>query len=188
MFSKHKPTRVPADHTVSSPAQPQRSPGADESRGSGMRTAIIGAQTSIEGSVLGDEELVIDGQVTGTVEFKRNRVSIGNTGRVKGDIYAQTLHVAGSVEGRLIVSEKVTVHRSAHIVGTIITPCLALEDGAAFQGNIDMDSENDVLRSAFDGVDSEVATQAMDRDEAPANADQEGAPMAETEMRREDSA
>ncbi|MCD6009945.1 MULTISPECIES: bactofilin family protein [Halomonadaceae] len=67
-----------------------------------MRPAIIGAQTSIEGSVVGAEELIIDGQVTGTVEYKCNRVSIGNTGRVKGDIYAQTLHVAGSVKGRLM--------------------------------------------------------------------------------------
>ena len=44
-----------------------------------MRPAIIGAQTSIEGSVVGAEELIIDGQVTGTVEYKCNRVSIGSS-------------------------------------------------------------------------------------------------------------
>jgi len=73
-------------------------------------------------------------------------------------------------------------------VGTIITPCLALEDGAAFQGNIDMDSENEVLRSAFDEVDSEVATRTVDRDEVPGNVEQEEAPTDETEVRREDNA
>ncbi|MDW5375351.1 polymer-forming cytoskeletal protein [Halomonas sp. HP20-15] len=188
MFSKHKPASVPADHTVSPHARPQHSPSADESRGSGTRPAIIGVHTSVEGSVIGEEELIIDGQVTGTVQFKRNGVSIGKAGRVEGDIYAKTLHVAGSVEGRLIASHKVTVQRSAHIVGTIITPCLALEDGAVFRGDIDMNSENEVLISAFKEVDSEVASQAVDRDdEASAEVDQEEAVTAETRMRREDS-
>ena len=188
MFSKHKPASVPADQAAPSPARPQRTASTDELRSSGVRPAIIGAHTSIEGSVIGDEELIIDGQVTGTVEFKRNSVSIGKAGSVKGDIYAQTLHVAGNVEGRLIASEKVTVHRSAHIVGSIITPCLALEDGAVFRGDIDMNSENEVLRSAFDGVDSQVPAQAVDRDdEVPTNVDQEET-MVETEMPREEKA
>lgn len=188
MFSKHKPASVPADQAASPPARPQRTSSADELRGSGVRPAIIGVHTSIEGSVIGDEELIIDGKVTGTVEFKRNSVSIGKAGRVEGDIYAQTLHVAGRIEGRLIASHKVTVHRSAHIVGTIITPCLALEDGAVFRGDIDMNSESEVLNSAFKEVDSEVATQAVDcDDEVPANVDQEEASMEETEIRRADS-
>ncbi|GHA88966.1 bactofilin family protein [Modicisalibacter luteus] len=191
MFSKHKPASDPADPAALPPARPQRTSSADELRGNGVRPAIIGAHTRIEGSVIGNEELIIDGEVTGTVEFKRNSVSIGKTGRVEGDVYAQTLHVAGNVEGRLIASEKVTVHRSAHIVGTIITPCLALEDGAVFRGDIDMNSENEVLISAFKAVDSEEATQAVDReDEASTPIDQEEQEetVAEIEMPREDKA
>ncbi|MCG7598238.1 polymer-forming cytoskeletal protein [Halomonas sp. McH1-25] len=188
MFSKHKPASDPADQAATPPARPQRASSADELRGSGVRPSIIGANTRVEGSVIGEEELIIDGQITGTVEFKRNGVSIGSTGRVEGDIYAQTLHVAGRVEGRLIASKKVTVHRSAHIVGSIITPCLALEDGAVFRGDIDMNSENEVLVAAFDKVDSAAPAQTVMReDEASTPIDQEET-LAETDMTREDKA
>ncbi|WP_419307245.1 bactofilin family protein [Chromohalobacter israelensis] len=166
MFSKHKPDSVPADHTVPPPASPKSTAQADGSRDKTGRTAIIGAQTSIKGNVLGEEELVIDGQVAGTVEFKHNTVSIGNTGRVEGDIYAQTLHVAGHVEGRLIASHKISIHHTAYIVGTIITPCLVLEDGAVFQGSIDMDAENEVLLSAFEGEgDKSTSHRAQDQED-----------------------
>ncbi|PAU75412.1 bactofilin family protein [Halomonas salipaludis] len=188
MFSKHKPTSVPADHTVSPPASSYTAPSRDEPRSGNGRPATIGAHTSIEGSVVGEEELIIDGQVVGTVEFKRNTVSIGNDGRVEGDIVAQTLHVAGSVEGRLIASHKITVHHTAQISGTIITPCLVLEDGAVFQGNIDMDAENDVLRSAFGGSVSTPAPQPYAQHDAePAIDDDDADESAEAETQREEN-
>lgn len=186
MFSKHKPASVPADHTVSPLASPQSAISADEPRRGG-RAATIGAHTSIEGSVIGEEELTIDGQVVGTVEFKRNTVSIGSAGRVEGDIYAQTLHVAGSVEGRLIASHKVTVHHTAHIVGTIITPCLVLEDGAVFRGNIDMDAENDVLLSAFEGSVQKATLQTQGHGDEAAESDDAQPADAEAEEQREES-
>ncbi|MCE9662700.1 polymer-forming cytoskeletal protein [Halomonas sp. M5N1S17] len=169
MFSKHKSASVPADHTEPPPALPQSATSADEPLGRVGRSATIGAHTRIEGNVIGEEELIIDGQVVGTVAFKRNTVSIGSAGRVEGDIYAQTLHVAGSVEGRLIASHKITVHHTAHIVGTIITPCLVLEDGAVFRGNIDMDAENDVLLSAFEGSDQKTAPHTKTQGSEPAD-------------------
>ena len=188
MFSKHKPTSVPADHTVSPPAPTHSTASRDEPRSGSGRAATIGAHTSIEGSVIGEEELIIDGQVVGTVEFKRNTVSVGNGGRVEGDIFAQTLHVAGSVEGRLVASHKITVHHTAQIVGSIITPCLVLEDGAVFQGNIDMDGENDVLRSAFGGSVSKPAAQSYAQHDAEADIDDDDADeFAETEMQREEN-
>ncbi|MBD3897174.1 polymer-forming cytoskeletal protein [Halomonas sp. ML-15] len=188
MFSKHKPTSVPADHTVSPPASSYSAPTRDEPRSGSGRPATIGAHTSIEGSVIGEEELIIDGQVVGTVEFKRNTVSIGTDGRVEGDIFAQTLHVAGSVEGRLIASHKITVHHTAQITGTIITPCLVLEDGAVFQGSIDMDAENDVLRAAFGGSVSQPAPQSHTQFDAETDIDDDDAEAsAETEAQREEN-
>lgn len=185
MFSKHKPASVPADHTVSPHSSPQSATSADEPRGRVGRSATIGAHTRIEGNVIGEEELIIDGQVVGTVAFKRNTVSIGSAGRVDGDIYAQTLHVAGSVEGRLIAAHKITVHHTAHIVGTIITPCLVLEDGAVFKGNIDMDAENDVLLSAFEGSDQKTTPQT--RGHGATAADSDASQPADADAHREES-
>lgn len=182
MFSKHKPDSVPADHTVSPPASPKNTTQADVPRDKAGRSAIIGAQTSIKGSVIGEEELVIDGQIVGTVEFKKNSVSIGKAGRVEGDIYAQTLHVAGHVEGRLIASHKISIHHTAYIVGTIITPCLVLEDGAVFQGSIDMDAENEVLLSAFeDEVDKSTPHHTQDQEDAMDDFDEADATTPPTE-------
>lgn len=48
-----------------------------------------------------------------------------------------------------MASHRATIHKGAIVRGTIVTPCLMLEDGSTFHGNIDMDPESDLLKSAF---------------------------------------
>ncbi|GGX82435.1 hypothetical protein GCM10007160_07280 [Litchfieldella qijiaojingensis] len=102
---------------------------------------------------------MIEGQVNGTIEFKHNTITIGNEGDVQGDVFAHTLYVAGKVEGRLIAAHKVTIRHSAQVTGTIISPCLVLEDGAIFHGSIDMDPDNQILTGAFGS--SEVSESSL---------------------------
>ena len=103
--------------------------------------AVIGPSIHIDGNLRGEEDLIIDGEVNGTVELKNNGLTIGKHGKVKADVYAHTLRVEGSVEGNLYASELVAIRNSAQVKGNVVSPRVNLEDGARFKGSIEMDSD-----------------------------------------------
>lgn len=182
MFSKRNPpcASVPLPEASSSQTLQRRSETVEGNRGV-SRIATIGPDSTVEGNVSGEEELLIEGRVKGRVECKNHPITIGSEGNVVGDVFAQTLYVAGRVEGRLIASHQVTIHRSAQVTGTIISPRLALEEGGVFHGSIDMDPEHEALVAAFGDASPPgplVGTTVSDaqlhgEDEADAHADHE---------------
>lgn len=143
----------PTQHTsAQSPDLPAVS---KASSGRSTLVAVIGASIQIDGSVKGDEDLLIEGVVKGNVELKKHSVTIGSQGKVSADIYANTIFVDGSMEGNLIAAEQVVIRKSARIKGSITSPRVSLEDGARFNGSIDMDPQTETLKKAF-GQRSEV--------------------------------
>jgi cytoskeletal protein CcmA (bactofilin family) len=102
-------------------------------------TAMIGPSIKIKGVVTGDEDLVIQGKVEGTIELKKNELSIGSSGQVSADIHANVIKIDGEVTGDITGNEKVVISKSGHVRGNIVAPRVTLEDGAIFKGSIDMD-------------------------------------------------
>ncbi len=111
--------------------------------------AVIGSSIHVDGTLRGNEDLVIEGKVNGTVELKKNSVTIGAQGEVNADVYAHTIFVDGTMEGNLVAAERIVIRKSAKIRGSITAPRVSLEDGARFNGTIDMDPESEVLSKAF---------------------------------------
>ena len=103
------------------------------------RTAVIGSTIKIKGEVTGDEDLEIEGSVEGAIDLGAHQVTVGETGKVKADIKANTVIVNGYVFGDITGGEKVIISKSGNISGNIVTPRMTLEDGAVFKGSIDMD-------------------------------------------------
>ena len=100
---------------------------------------MIGPSIKIKGEVSGDEDLVIQGQVEGTISLKAHQVFVGESGRVSADIHAKTVKIDGEVNGDISGSENVVISKLGHVRGNIVAPRVTLEDGAVFKGSIDMD-------------------------------------------------
>jgi len=100
---------------------------------------MIGPSIVIKGEVTGDEDLLIQGKVDGTINLGGNEVSVGNSGRVSADITAKTIRIEGEVTGDIHGREKVVISASGNVRGNIVAPRVTLEDGAIFKGSIDMD-------------------------------------------------
>lgn len=100
---------------------------------------MIGPSIQIKGSVTGDEDLLIQGTVEGTVELGSHQVTVGQSGKVKADIHAKVINIDGEVSGDLKGAEKVVISKSGKVRGNIVAPRVTLEDGAIFKGSIDMD-------------------------------------------------
>lgn len=127
-------------------------------------TSVIGSNTQVHGDINSDEDLTIEGQVTGIVTCKQHTVTLGSDSRLHGDAYAHTLRVSGKVEGNLVALHKAIVHEGADVTGTITTPCLVLEDGSIFQGSIDMNPNNDIFTSVFTSQQPKNTTAKTSRD------------------------
>jgi len=115
--------------------------GSFRSKASGRSgdSAVIGRSIQIDGDLRGDEDLRIEGDVSGNVELKNNALTIGKEGKVKADVYAKSIAVDGETMGDLYATERVTVHVNARVQGNIISPKVSIEEGARFKGSIEMD-------------------------------------------------
>ena len=100
--------------------------------------AVIGPSIIIKGELSGEEDLMIQGRVEGTIELKNNNVTVGRTGHIKADIYGKVISIEGEVQGNLFGEEKVVIRESGVVRGNMRTPRFSLEDGARFKGSIDM--------------------------------------------------
>jgi cytoskeletal protein CcmA (bactofilin family) len=113
--------------------------GVSASRRSGTSQAIIGRSIQINGDVKGDEDLMIEGDVSGTVELRNHALTIGKEGKVKADIHARSITVDGSTDGDLFASESIAIRSTANVRGNLMSPRISLEDGARFKGSVEMD-------------------------------------------------
>lgn len=129
------PAEQAAQAAPSAPEPARRAPAASR------EPAVIGPSIRIDGDVRGEENLVIEGEVKGTVHLKDNSLVIGSQGRVKANVYAQSIDVEGLMEGDLYASDRIHVRKSAQVKGNITAPRVSLEDGAQFKGSIEMDAQ-----------------------------------------------
>lgn len=109
---------------------------------------MIGPSIRIKGEVSGDEDLLIQGRVEGSITLKAHEVSVGESGQVFADILAKTIRVDGKVQGDITAMENVVISKLGNVRGNIIAPRVLLEDGAVFKGSIDMDPGDSVARAA----------------------------------------
>jgi cytoskeletal protein CcmA (bactofilin family) len=100
--------------------------------------AMIGRSIAIKGEVTGDEDMVIQGRVEGSVDLKQHSVTVGPEGEVKANIIARTVTVEGRVVGNLSGEEQVVLRASARVEGDIVAPRVVLEDGTLFRGSVEM--------------------------------------------------
>jgi cytoskeletal protein CcmA (bactofilin family) len=126
-------TSVPTPTGSTAPSKPRASqPQA------GREQATIGRSITIRGDVTGDEDLLIQGRVEGTVDLKQHNVTVGPEGRVKADLKGRMVTIEGEVDGDVRGQEQVALRASSKVNGDIVAPRVVLEDGASFLGSIDM--------------------------------------------------
>ena len=133
MFSTRKPEPqplTPPPPPVPRPVVPQ-SNGAMETSKSG---GVLSRGVSIKGTVKFSDELVIDGEVEGTIE-SGGKLTIGEHALIRGDIRTKSVRVRGTVEGDVFASERCELQAGCTLKGDIEAPRLIVDENAAFLGS-----------------------------------------------------
>jgi cytoskeletal protein CcmA (bactofilin family) len=100
--------------------------------------ARIGKTIVIRGEVKGNEDLVVDCRVEGTVSLSESRLTIGPGANVAADLSAKDILIMGKVQGNLLASGRVELRAGCVVEGDICALRLAVEDNASFRGKVDL--------------------------------------------------
>lgn len=148
-LSKNNPGKAPSDDDFDLPSEPVISssystpssiPKPLGTNSESTPSAVIGPKITIKGELTGEEDLMIQGRVEGTVDLKGNHLTVGKQGVIKANVMAKTITIQGTVEGDIIGEERVSITASSNVQGNVIAARVTLEDGAKFRGSIEMES------------------------------------------------
>ena len=99
---------------------------------------LLGAGTSIEGTIEFNNTVRLDGNVTGKISSKQGTVIIGKKAIVYAEIIVDTAIIMGEVNGTIRAKEKIEVYPPGRVVGDIHAPVILIESGVIFNGNCSM--------------------------------------------------
>lgn len=100
---------------------------------------VLGANSTLEGTLRSSANIRLDGTFTGTLEITGN-VLVGETAKITADIHAKNVSIAGAVRGN-ISGKKVQLLRTGRVWGDIHATALTTEEGAFIDGKITMVSQ-----------------------------------------------
>ena len=127
----------PQNNINTSPA-PEAVRSSDQARGMEKGPVNIGKSVIIKGELTGSEDLTIEGHVEGKIELRQNVLTIGPNGRIKAQVFAKSVIVLGEVNGNVTATDKVDIRDNGSVDGDIISPRVAIAEGAHFRGSVDM--------------------------------------------------
>ena len=116
---------------------------------------VIAAQCTIEGDLNTQNSIKLDGRIHGTLRCEGSAV-IGETGLVKGDVYASDLLVLGRLEGN-VHAGRLHLQSTAQIQGNIEAETLQVDPGARYQGSVTMRVPNAASTPLLPGSESATA-------------------------------
>lgn len=128
MFTKTKggespPSANPAQDAIKSAA----------TKPAARAASIICDDVKIQGSIVSEGALQIDGDIDGDVTAAD--ITIGGSGRIVGEVKAELVKVKGKIKGS-IRARKVELETGAHVEGDIVHTSLAIQSNAVFEGQV----------------------------------------------------
>ena len=105
------------------------------------RNTILGNNISIEGSIRGEENIIVDGSMKGDIELEKHDFIVRSKGRFEGDIRAQNVNISGIVIGNVITKGIVELTKEADFIGDVKAKNFLMEEGAYFRGSIELNRE-----------------------------------------------
>ncbi len=121
----------------------------------GRLSGFVGYGTVLTGEAAFQALLRIDGHFTGRITSEGGTLIVGSTGQVDANIVVAAAVINGTVNGDVIVAEKLELGRTARVVGNIQTPRLVIDDGAILEGGCTMLKAREATEKRIAEIDSQ---------------------------------
>lgn len=98
---------------------------------------IIGPTVKVEGNFVGAGDVVVEGQLTGTLKTERS-LRVGEQAKIKADLEGADVFVAGEVRGNIKAHGKLEVSATGKVFGNNEAGVLIVAEGAILHGKVAM--------------------------------------------------
>ena len=98
----------------------------------------IGPRIAIRGTVSGEEDLVIEGRVEGSIALT-GHLTVTAGAVIEADLEVDSVDIHGQLEGDIVAATTITLHEGCRVAGNLRAPRVVLTDGAQFRGAVEMD-------------------------------------------------
>ena len=142
-----KPAQATWEGTTAMSTDAMRPLGSNPDRA----TARLGTSLHVKGEISGNEDLVINGSVEGSVQLDERQLTVGTAAKVTADIIAGDVVVYGKVKGNVRAKGRVEIKKDGSVDGDLTTAQIMIEDGAYFKGSIEIErsAEKETDKSVF---------------------------------------
>ncbi len=125
--------------TANGPQAPERRatpPGDRRAPVAERRVTVIAQGTSFRGELVSGDPVEVYGTLEGDARVTA-RFTVGESGRVLGNIDAAILVVAGEVNAGMLTAEKIELRATARVTATLRARVVTIAEGALFEGDVD---------------------------------------------------
>jgi cytoskeletal protein CcmA (bactofilin family) len=132
--------------------------------------SVIGPGSIFEGKFYISGSLRIDGKFQGEIKTEDELV-VGETGKVKTNIKARSVVIAGTMIGNIQATEEVRLEKNGKLLGDVETPILYLTPGVIAKGMMNItggqkkDVEKLIEESFGEGLQAEGKEKASQKEE-----------------------
>jgi len=99
--------------------------------------------SKIIGKVIADKDFRVDGEIDGEIACT-GKVVVGAQGFLKGDMQCAFAEILGKIEGKINVSDTLSLRENSTVIGDIKTKVLIVEPKAILHGTVSMMPEKEV--------------------------------------------
>ncbi len=110
---------------------------------------VIGESVKVEGTFSGAGDVVVYGEVIGTLHTS-NDVVVAGSARIEADIEASNVTVAGEIHGNVICHEQLQLQSTAKIFGDVTAQVISVEPGAVLKGQCSTSTDDSAKPVAED--------------------------------------
>lgn len=101
-------------------------------------STLLGAGTSVEGTLEFRDTIRLDGQVRGKIISPSGTLIIGEKALIEAEVSVGTVIIKGTVNGRVEAQDRVEIYAPARVNGDVVTPSIAIDAGVVFNGQCTM--------------------------------------------------
>jgi cytoskeletal protein CcmA (bactofilin family) len=108
-----------------------------------LQDTVIAHGVKVEGDFKSRGNVIIEGAVVGSLKTTSN-LQVGERAVISANVEATNAHIAGTVEGNVLIAEKLELAETARIYGDIESKILIVNAGAILNGRCVMPDPNAV--------------------------------------------
>ena len=96
---------------------------------------MLGPQAVLEGNLVFEGSLFMNGHAKGTIESRSGSIVVGEAAVLHADIFVRAATINGEINGTIRAAERIELHPPARVSGVLEAPVVVMDEGVIFDGN-----------------------------------------------------